>query len=359
MRATLLIFGAVGAGWWFTRRRRHARGREPLDGRVVAITGGSRGLGLALAEEFARLGCRLAICARDPEELERARGRLDALGAEVLTHVADVGERDQVRAFIEATNARFGGIDILVNNAGIISAGPLGVHHEADFKQAMDVMFWGVYWPTMAVLDGMRERGYGRIVNITSLGGKVAVPHLLPYSSAKFAAVGLSEGLRHELLGSAVYVTTVVPGLMRTGSYLNAEFAGRPKQEFGWFSVLGNLPFTSTDGGKAARRIVRAAREGEAEVTIGLPARLASRLQGLAPGTMAMVIGAVNLALPGDPGEGERERARGWQSETLVSQSFPTTLGRRAARLFGQYPLKGRQAGEPDRTPGATHLGAG
>ncbi len=358
MRTTLLIFGAVGAGWWFARRRRRARGRESLDGRVVAITGGSRGLGLALAEEFAGLGCHLAICARDAEELERARARLEGLGAEVLTHVADVGERDEVLAFIEATNAGFGRVDILVNNAGIISAGPLGVHHEADFEQAMDVMFWGGYWPTMAVLEGMRERGYGRIVNITSLGGKVAVPHLLPYASAKFAAVGFSEGLRHELLGSGVYVTTVVPGLMRTGSYLNADFAGRPRQEFGWFSVLGNLPFTSTDGGKAARRIVRAAREGEAEVTIGLPAQLAARLQGLAPGTMAAVLGVVNLALPRDPGEGERERARGWQSETPVSRSFLTTLGRRAARVFGQYPLKGRRGEGSDRTPRATHLEA-
>ncbi|MEZ4552487.1 MAG: SDR family oxidoreductase [Dehalococcoidia bacterium] len=254
------MLGVAGAAWWVARRRRRARGREPLDGRVVAITGGSRGLGLVLAEEFARLGCHVAICARDRGELERARERLEALGGEVLVHACDVGDRAEARGFLEVVDARFGRTDILVNNAGIISTGPLGSHADTDFGTSLDVMFWGVYEPSMAVIEGMRRREYGRIVNITSLGGKIAVPHLLPYASAKFAAVGFSEGLRAELAGSGVYVTTVVPGLMRTGSYLNAEFAGRPRWEFAWFSVLGNLPLTSTDAGSAARRIVRAAR---------------------------------------------------------------------------------------------------
>jgi NAD(P)-dependent dehydrogenase (short-subunit alcohol dehydrogenase family) len=335
-----------------TKKRRRAQAAG-LAGKVVLITGGSRGLGLAIADEFARHGCRLVICARDADQLERARARLQAAGADVLAQPCDVRDRTAIEALLAAATRRFGQVDILVNNAGIISVGPLAAQTPADFEDAMDVMFWGAFWPTMAVLDGMRTRGYGRIVNITSVGGKVAVPHLLPYAAAKFATVGFSEGLRSELAGSGVEVTTVVPGLMRTGSHLNAEFRGKPRGEFTWFSVLGNLPLTSISGRSAAQRIVEAARLGEPEVTLGVAAQLAARAQGLAPGMTAAALGLVNCALPRDPGPADRRISAGWESQTAVTDSFLTALGRRAGREFLQYPaLKPVNRDEPGAARG-------
>lgn len=347
MKKTLaaLTLGAIAAN--AARRRWQDARSEDLRGKAVLITGGSRGLGLTMAEEFAREGAHLVICGRDEAQLQQARLHLERMGAEVLARQCDVSDRSAVEALVAAAEQRFGGIDVLVNNAGIMSVGPLDAQRVEDFEEAMDVMFWGAFWPTMAVLEGMRRREYGRIVNITSVGGKVSVPHLLPYASAKFATVGFSEGLHSELAGSGVAVTTVVPGLMRTGSYLNARFTGRPSWEFTWFGVLGNLPLLTTNGRDAARRIVVAARRGEAEVTLTWPAVLISRMQGAMPGVTTTLLGVVNRAMPRDPGEARRQAAAGWDSETPVTNSFVTGLGRQAARDLLQY-----SAGWRDRAQG-------
>jgi NAD(P)-dependent dehydrogenase (short-subunit alcohol dehydrogenase family) len=255
-RPTLLV--AVGLGvlgykalqWW-----RQAN----LQGQVVLLTGGSRGLGLALAREFARAGCRLVLCARDAQELERAQQHLAQRGADVLTVPCNVADQEQVNHLVERAIERFGRIDILVNNAGVIQVGPLHTVTVEDFKTALDVMFWGLLYPTLAVLPQMLQRGSGRIVNITSIGGMVSVPHLLPYNCAKFAAVGLSEGLRAELGREGIHVTTIVPGLMHTGSYLHAMFKGQQEREFTWFALGSRCLFrksTASSLGAQASRLL-------------------------------------------------------------------------------------------------------
>jgi short-subunit dehydrogenase len=118
----------------------------------------------------------------------------------------------------------------------------------------------------LAALPVMREQSHGRIVTITSLGGKIAVPHLVPYCAAKFAAVGFSEGLRAELGRDPVTVTTVVPGLMRTGSHVQALFTGQADKEFTWFSLGASLPLVSMDAERAARQIVEGVRRRGAEI---------------------------------------------------------------------------------------------
>jgi NAD(P)-dependent dehydrogenase (short-subunit alcohol dehydrogenase family) len=191
---------------------------EDLFGQVALVTGGSRGLGLLLAQELGRQGCRVVICARDADELDVARREIADRGIEVLAITCDVGDPDAVGRMLAEVATRFGPVDILVNNASILQVGPLVQMSPRDFIDAHNANFWGVVHPTLAALPAMMARGRGRIVNITSIGGRISVPHLLPYGVAKFAAVGFSEGLRAELARYGVSVTTVVPGLMRTGS---------------------------------------------------------------------------------------------------------------------------------------------
>jgi NAD(P)-dependent dehydrogenase (short-subunit alcohol dehydrogenase family) len=198
------------------------------------------------------------LAARDVAELRRARENVQALGAEVLSVLCNVTDRDQVRRLIGAAVERFGRIDILINNAGAMTVGPVETMRIEDFEQAMAVMFWGTVYPTLELLPHMRTRRAGHIVNITSIGGKMSVPHLLPYSAAKFAALGFSQGLHAAQASAGLHVLTVVPGLMRTGSHVNAKFKGQHRKEFAWFSLAASLPITSIAVDDAAREIVSA-----------------------------------------------------------------------------------------------------
>lgn len=305
-----------------------------LAGQVVLITGGSRGLGLALAEEFVAQGALPVVCARNADDLEDARQRLLRQGAaDVLAVPCDVRDREQVEQLVAAALRHFGRLDIVVNNAGTIVVGPLESQALADFEDTMATMFWGAVYPTLAALPHMRRQGSGRIVNITSIGGKVSVPHLLSYSAAKFAAVGFSEGLRAEVAKDGIDVLTVVPGLMRTGSHVNAIFKGQHEREYTWFGLGASMPLLTIEASEAARQIVAAIKRGDAEVTLGLPAQLLSMFHGLFPGVTSDIMALVNRLLPA-PGGDDTERHLGRDSETAVTESFLTTLGQRAAEKY-------------------------
>jgi NAD(P)-dependent dehydrogenase (short-subunit alcohol dehydrogenase family) len=305
--------------------------RFDFNGKVVLITGGSRGLGLVLARHFADEGARIAICARDREELIDAVDDLAGRGAEVLAVPCDVTSQEDVNGMVGEVLRFYGGVDVLVNNAGTIAVGPMETMSVADYEEAMRTHFWGPLYTTLAVLPHLRARGGGRIVNISSIGGKVAIPHLLPYSASKFALTGFSEGLRAELLKDNIYVTTVCPGLMRTGSPENAFFKGRHREEYAWFHVSDALPGSSMSATRAARQIVRACRYGRAEIVLSIPAKVVTTLYALFPGIATNVAGLLNeYALPSPGGIGEL-RARGWQSESRVTRSWLTGLSRAAA----------------------------
>ncbi|WP_083325964.1 SDR family NAD(P)-dependent oxidoreductase [Hymenobacter coccineus] len=322
---------AVAATLWANRR-----GSYELTGRVVLITGGSRGLGLVLARQAVVEGARVAICARDEAELERARQDLVSYGAaaaDVLTLARDLTDANEVRTMVAEVENRLGPVDVLVNNAGIITAGPLDNMELRDFEDSMDTHFWAPLHAMQAVLPSMRRRGAGRIVNVSSLGGKVAIPHMVPYSASKFALVGLSEGFRAELRQEGIRVTTVCPGLLRTGSQGQAVVKGQHKKEFAWFSIADALPGFSMDAEQAARQIWNATRRGDGEIILSLPAKFLAGFHGILPGITTDVLSWMNRALPAT-GESEaaNERRRGYESESALTRSPLTALTRKAAR---------------------------
>jgi NAD(P)-dependent dehydrogenase (short-subunit alcohol dehydrogenase family) len=347
MRArTLAMVGGLGAVLALRAVRRRQR-RLDLRGAAVVITGGSRGLGLALAREFGRQGSRVAICGRDGAALERARADLEGRGIDALSVPCDVTDRRQVERLVSAVADRFGRLDVLVNNAGIVQVGPLDAMTLGDFEATMAANFWGGVYATLAALPLMRRQGQGRIVNVTSIGGKLSVPHLLPYSAAKFAFVGFSEGLRAELKSEGILVTTVCPGLMRTGGPRNAAFKGRHDAEYAWFSVSDSLPGLSMDATRAAEQIVAACRAGDAEVILSLPAKVATRAQGLAPAITTELLALVNAFLPGPGGIGTRS-APGWQSQSNLVPGWIRAREADAARQHNQAPGPA-PAAEPER----------
>jgi short-subunit dehydrogenase len=319
-----------------------------MRGKTVLITGSSRGLGLALAEEFVRLGARVVLTARDGEELERARQMLlersAASTADVIAVPADLSKREEAEYLVHRVHETWGRIDVLLNNAGIITVGPIENQTVEDFHAVMDANFFSGVHCTLAALPQMLQRGDGTIVNITSIGGKVAVPHLLPYSASKFAAVGFSEGLHAELRSKGIHVLTVCPGLMRTGSHLQALFAGNAEAEYKWFSLGATTPGVAASASHAARRIVRGVLNRETELFITPQAAIAGRFAQVAPEVTAMSMSLVNRILP-EPGSQRPRRGAEVRDREPASARF---FGKGPARRYnemGNAPVADAPAG--------------
>ena len=338
----LLTVGALAGAAVMSARRTP----DDLRGEVAIVTGASRGLGLLLARELARQGCPLVICARDAAELDRAAAQLREAGAGVTAVACDVTDEATPSRLVQTALERHGRLNIVLSNAGIIQVGPVQQASPEHFETALDTMALAPARLALAALPVMRGRGHGRIVTIASIGGKLSVPHLLPYSTAKFAAVGFSEGLRAELGRGPVSVTTVVPGLMRTGSHLQARFTGQADEEFTWFALGASLPLIAMDAERAARQIIGAVRHRRAEVILTPAARLISRIAGLAPGLTSDALHLVQqLALPAparqptDPAQDSGEGTPGHALNPAVSRkAFDrlTALGRAAASRFNE-----------------------
>ena len=330
------LLAAAGIGAFALHRRMNAaRKAYRFENRIVLITGGSRGLGLILAREFGRHGAKVAICARDEEELSRAIQDLEARGIEAYSVPCDITDLSQCDEMLARVRRRFGVIDILVNNAGIITVGPLERMTEQDFDEAMKVHFYGPLHLIMGVLPEMRYRRDGRILNITSIGGKISAPHLVPYCASKFALVGLSEGLRTELAQDGIRVTTVCPGIVRTGSHGQAFFKGQHEKEYAIYTRVNAFPLASMNAEKAGKRIVEACRRGQAELILPRQYAAAAFVQGVAPALTAGVLSAADRLLPG-PGSDGREPARGKESRTPLTESFLTAHLQKAERAHNE-----------------------
>lgn len=334
MKKKLLTATAIGVGGAYTLRAvvRKRRAFEVRD-KVVFITGGSRGLGLVLARQLADEGARIAICARDSDELERARAELQGRGADVLAVPCDVTEQAQIEQAVHDVIEHFGTLDVLINNAGVIQIAPLEVMTLREYEEAMKVHFWAPLYSTLAALPEMRRKRSGRIVNISSIGGKLVPPHMVPYSASKFALTGLSAGLRAELGKDGILVTTVYPPLMRTGGFYHAILKGRHRAEFAVGNIVNANPLASISTEKAATRIIQAFKHGDAETTVSRRSQTAIFLASVFPGFTADLMGLANRLLPAAEGEGSigTARATGEESTSPLSESPLTVLNQMAA----------------------------
>jgi NAD(P)-dependent dehydrogenase (short-subunit alcohol dehydrogenase family) len=330
IRVLLLASALLLVAWLVIRLIRTAR--YSFRGKLALITGGSRGLGLVLARHVCAQGGSVALIARDPDELARAKADLTARGGEVLAIECDLLDATQIGTAVRQIIDRFGKIDVLINNAGIIEVGPLEHMTREDFERAMRLHFWGPFELISQVVPEMRTWGGGRIVNISSVGGKVAVPHLAPYSASKFALTGFSDAIRTELARDNIYVTTVAPGMMRTGSHVNAKFKGKHDMEFAWFAASAGAPLISMNADRAARKILASCRRGQPSLTLTFAAHGAIFANALFPNLTGYAMQLVNQFLPKSGGtEGNQLRA-GSEVHRLIPDWLTRSADKATAR---------------------------
>lgn len=321
MLAAHLVFGAALS----LAHRKLWSAPEELQGKVVVVCGGSRGLGRALAQELVRLGARVAICGRSAESLESTQRWLEGLGNPVLAQVCDLRLEDQTRAFLDRVRSELGPIDVIIANAATIEVGPVETLSPDDFDSAMSEIFGSAVRASLAVLPEMRSRGRGSIVFISSIGGKLGVPHLAPYSAAKFAVVGFAEALRGEVAKDGVHVLTVAPGLMRTGSHLHARFRGDAERELMWFGASAMLPLVSIDTNRAARLVVRSIAQRRRFLTFTPTAHLGLWVHDYLPSVWSSLASLAGWLLPRATGEAVPSAGR--EGQELAESSGSALVG--------------------------------
>lgn len=190
-----------------------AKQRRSLSGKVVAITGGARGIGKATATALVAKGCRVAIGDLD---LELAEQTATGLGGGTIALRLDVTDRTSFEAFLEETERQLGPVDAVVNNAGIMPVTPFVEESEDSVRRQIDINLGGVITGTQLAIERLRPRGGGYIVNIASQAGKGGIPGIATYSGTKHAVVGISEAVRGELRGSGIEVICVMPTVVNT-----------------------------------------------------------------------------------------------------------------------------------------------
>ena len=336
----LAFAGGIALATWGMRKA--LGGDFSFAGKVVLITGGSRGLGLVLARRVCAEGGRVVLLARDKGELQRAHDELAGAGGDVFIVSCDLLDRAQIEGAVRQVIDHLGRLDVLINNAGIIEVGPLEHMKREDFERAMQLHFWAAYTLMSEAIPHMRRRGGGRIVNITSIGGKIAVPHLAAYCASKFALVGLSDAMRAELAREKIYITTVAPGMMRTGSHVNAKFKGQHAAEFAWFSISNSTPLISMKAERAAAQILEACRRGRPELTLTLAARIAIIGNAVFPSLTGHMMNLANRLLPGaTDSSGDALRSGGESRSEDTAPAWLTRLADEATERNNEAGFNG------------------
>ena len=290
--------------------------------KVVLITGGSRGLGMALAAGFLQEGAKVGLLARDADELLLAQELLitrieSAHSSDFYLAACDVTDKLALTTAIGQVKDHFGRLDVLVNNAGTIAVGPFETMERADYDALLNLQVHAVVDAVQAALPAFLRVGEGRVVNICSIGGQLPVPHMATYCAGKFALAGLSETMAAELAPHNIKVTTVYPGLMRTGSPIQAIFKGDTEKEYAWFQSGDVLPGVSVSADEAARHIIEGTRNGDAQVVFPLVTKLGILGHSLLPETFALIMRTAAAFFP--KGQG-RVRKTGAQSQQWLDR---------------------------------------
>jgi len=267
-----LALGTIAAAgtMWGARAWLRSRRWIELRDRVVVITGSDSGFGLIQARQVSEQGAIVVLAARNAQALEAAAEAVHRDGAcEVLAVPTDVSNSAEAERLIDLTVERFGRIDVLINTAGLMLVGAEPTLTLDDLRALMDVNFWGAVYTSRAALRYMRTAKFGRIANVSSIGGRFAAPHMQAYTISKFALTGYTKSLRPEALRDNVFVTGIYPSTMRTGGHRHAWFKGNQEAEYSWFSLGDVLPGVATSAEKAARVAIRAIQGGDPEVMKG------------------------------------------------------------------------------------------
>lgn len=247
--------------------------------------------------------------------MERAKDLLTRFGdARVLTLACDVTDPLQVEDAMSSICEQYGRIDMWINNAGAITVGPFASLLPEDFEAQLRLHLQAVVDTTMLLVPLFRAQKRGHLINISSIGGTLPVPHMSAYCASKFALGGFSESVALELAENGVQVTTVYPGLMQTGSPIQAVFKGETDAEFSWFALSDTLPGLSMSAFRAARQILDGAGEGRSRLVIGWPARFGVFGHAQFPEIYAGLMRTFARHLPGRPSQtrqtGAQARAR-------------------------------------------------
>jgi NAD(P)-dependent dehydrogenase (short-subunit alcohol dehydrogenase family) len=190
-----------------------AKERRSLSGKVVAITGGARGIGKATAQALVRKGCRVAIGDLDAELAEKTAAEL---GGGTIAAPLDVTDRDSFASFLGEVERQLGPLDVLVNNAGIMPVTPFAAEGVDSVRRQVEINLLGAIAGMQLAIERMQPRGSGHIVNLASQAGKAGIPGIATYSATKHAVVGLSEAVRQELRGSGIEIACVMPTVVNT-----------------------------------------------------------------------------------------------------------------------------------------------
>ncbi len=253
-----------------------------LEKKRILITGASDGIGLASAKRFASKGAHVILVSRNEEKLQDAERGISHEGIRTAAIVCDVSDYDQVQNMAKQVIEKFGGVDILVNNAGFAVYDRVMDQSEKQIKSQMSVNYMGTVHCTKAFLPGMLERKYGKIINIASVGASIGVPGLGPYCASKFAILGFSESLHHELQKTGVNVTVISPIMTRTNFFKHSSFG-----------KMGQRNSISVSAHKVAKAVEAGVNSKRLEITVPKAARYAIWARQTFPHVLVPYIGRI------------------------------------------------------------------
>lgn len=254
---------------------------NPFAHKTAVITGAASGIGRALALEFAKAGCNLALSDINLEGLHETRSLIQQASLRITTRKLDVADRIAVYEYAETTLQEHGAVDVVINNAGVSVASLAAELTYEDFEWLMNINFWGMVYGTQAFLPHLKQRPEAWIANVSSILGIVTVPSQSAYSSAKFAIRGFTESVRYELAGTPVHISSIHPGGIKTEIVRNMRFSGSAGEKR---MVISNFDKTArTTAPQAARVIVKGLKKKKKRILIGKDAWFLDKMQRLFP----------------------------------------------------------------------------